>query len=184
MNKLIFLGFFLVIFSCATPRYLFVDSDILRQEIAGNGGMPVKRYILSPDNFPTDSMTFLNDEPTKSFLNILKSNNPKKILRYIQSAKFSEKADSLSKPFCLALYYFIASKYDSCLIEIKHLNNISKTCFVKFLITDCEFETKQIGNHDTFEKYIEGYQKILDCNDNQLSKEIVKNRVKLIRYGY
>jgi len=67
MYKLILTGLTMALFSCTAPRYLYVDSDILQKDIAENGKMPVKRYILSPDNFPADSMTFIKNEPTKSF---------------------------------------------------------------------------------------------------------------------
>jgi hypothetical protein len=184
MYKLILTGLTMALFSCTAPRYLYVDSDILQKDIAENGKMPVKRYILSPDNFPADSMTFIKNEPTKSFLNILKSNNPKKVLRFIQSTDFSEKADSLSKPFCLVLYYMISSNYDSCVIQISHLNDKAKTCFIKFLMTDCEYETGRTVGSTLFNEYVEKYQKVLDCSDNEFNREIVKNRLKLIRYGY
>jgi hypothetical protein len=184
MCRKILLCLTMLVFGCASPRYLYVDSNSLQRDIDSNGKIPVKRYVLSPDNFPNDSMTFIFNEPTKTFLHVLKKNNAKKTQQFIQSPAFLKCTDSISRQFCLALSYFLSSSYDSCTMQLDQLNEKTKSCFLQFLKTDCEFEKTATFGNGTFDEFVEKYQKIFDCNDNPLSREIVKNRIKLIRYGY
>jgi hypothetical protein len=184
MKKYIRIGLSLFIIGCASPRYLFVDSDILQRNIDVNGKIPVKRFILTPENYPDEGLAFINAEPTKSFLSVLKKNNPKKAARFIQSDLFTRTSDPIAKSFCLASYYFIASEYDSCMMQIKMLNDNVRTCFIRLLMADCDFETTRSFGNPAFDEFVEKYQKVLDCNHNELNKEIIKNRIKLMRYGY
>jgi hypothetical protein len=184
MIKYIPIGMTFFILGCASPRYLFVDSDILQRNIEANGRIPIKRYVLTPENFPDEGLAFINAEPTKSYLAVLKKNSPKKAARFIQSDAFTRTADPTVKSFCFALYYFVASQYDSCMMQINKLDENVKTCFIRLIMTDCDFETTRSFGNPAFDEFVEKYQKVLDCNHNELNKEIIKNRIKLMRYGY
>ena len=184
MNRLKWLCMAIILFGCSSPRYLFVDSRRLHDEIIANGKMPIKRYVLSPENYPDGGAAFISAEPTKSFLAVLKENKPAKAARFLATEDFSRTSDAAAKSFCRALYYFVASQYDSCMAQIKLLDESDKTCFIRFILTDCEFETSHPAGNAAFNEFVEKYQKILDCNQNDLNKEIIKNRLKLMRYGY
>jgi hypothetical protein len=184
MKRCIPIGLALFIIGCASPRYLFIDSEILQSKIDETGKIPVRRYVLSPENYPDNGLAFIHVEPAKSYLAVLKKNNPKKAARFIQCDAFTRTADSTVKSFCYALYYFVASEYDSCLNQINRLNDNVKTCFIRFIMVDCDFETTWSWGNAAFDEFVEKYQKVLDCNQNELNEEIIKNRIKLMRYGY
>jgi hypothetical protein len=185
MRRLLPPALALLVLGCASPKYLFVDSGSLQKEIsAADGRMPIQRYVLSPDNFPADSLWFLDSAPAKSFLAVLKKNNRKKTKSYIESPAFQSCADPAARRFCKSLYYFFSSAFDSCTMLLDASDLETKSCFLRFIRTDCEYETTVHTGTVTYDEFAEKYQKILDCNDNALSRQIVKIRLKLIRYGY
>lgn len=174
----------LVIFftSCTTPRYIVATHDKLNNDISTYGSLPVKRYLIVPDEYESSLLSFIQHEPSRTVIELLKSNKLKKAKKHLTIQSYEDKNSTI---FASALVYLIEGKYDSCSIMINELDDFSKDCFIEFLTTDCEYERDRMSGNTDFNEYQKKYQKVLDCaSEDMLHKELVKMRIKLIRYGY
>jgi hypothetical protein len=159
-----------------------ISHEELKNEIALYGKLPVKRYLLTPAEYEKQKLPFIESEPSKSVVMYLKNGNVKSARNYLFNNTIG---DSTSANFAQALVAFFEGSYDSCSVLLKKLDGFSQNCFIQFISNDCMYEQDQIKGTVNYKEYLEKYQKVLDCADSdELHKEIVKLRLKLIRYGY
>ncbi|MBD3345934.1 MAG: hypothetical protein GF401_12800 [Chitinivibrionales bacterium] len=182
MKKLIFSCLIITLFSCAPSRYFLTTHDDLRDEISKYGKLPTKRYLITPSEYEENDLPFINSEPSKTVIANLQAGNFKKAKKALEQV---EKSEDMPYVFSSALVTLFEGKYDSCEIFIRKMDKYSKNCFVMFISNDCSYEQDRLTGNVNYKKYVEKYQNLLDCASNDdLHKELVKMRLKLIRYGY
>lgn len=179
---LLFSSLLLMIISCTPPRYVLISHEELKNEITLYGKLPVKRYLLTPAEYENQKLPFIESELSKSIVTYLKKGDVKGARNYLS---MNTTDDSTSVYFAQSLISFFDGNYDSCSILLEKLDDYSQNCFIQFISNDCLFEIDQRKGTVNYKEYLDKYQKVLDCSDSdELHKEIVKSRLKLIRYGY
>jgi hypothetical protein len=170
--------------SCIAPsRYFLVTHETLRQDITLYGQLPERRYLIVPNEYQSDTLPFINDEPAKSVIELLKQDKLDKAKKVLFTRGYDK--ESMSANFAFALTMLFDGKFDSCTIFIKRMDQYSQNCFIQFITADCEYEKGRMSGSATFNNFLDKYQSVLDCSSkDDLHKELVKSRLKLIRYGY
>lgn len=171
-----------VIISCSPSRYFLTTHEGLRNEISKYGKMPTRRYLIVPGEYKGQDLPFIVMEPSKTVIYHLKNGDLRKAKNYLEEVN-----DSGDMPFYFAsaLVTLFEGKYDSCANFISRMDKYSKNCFIQFISNDCSYEQDRIAGNANYKKYLVKYQELLDCaNNDELHKELVKMRLKLIRYGY
>lgn len=168
--------------SCSPSRYFLTTHESLRDEISTYGKLPTKRYLITPSEYEGNELQFINSEPTKTVITHLQAGNFRKAKKTLEQA---DKCDDMAYVFASALVTLFEGKYDSCEIFIRKMDKYSKNCFILFISNDCAYEQDRVTGNANYKEYLEKYQNLLDCASNdELHKELVKMRLKLIRYGY
>lgn len=182
MKYIIIISFLAILLSCTSSRYILVSHDKLKQDISTYGSLPAKRYLIVPNEYSSESMPFLQNEPSRAVIDFLKRNQLKKAKKHLNLKPYEDKN---SLYFASALIYLYESKFDSCNFYIREMSDYSKNCFFQFIKVDCEYEKDRISGNIDYKTYLSKYQNVLDCSsEDELHKELVKTRLKLIRYGY
>jgi hypothetical protein len=146
------------------------------------GELPVRRYVLSPSEYADDSLLFPSGSKRGEVLALLLSNDFKKATAAATRYHATDPSDQ-EAIFCFALVHFFGDSFAACRRDLAALGDRNRACFLRLLMTDCEME---LGSFETssFMEAKENYQQVLDCDTNEYHKEIVKLRLRLIRYGY
>lgn len=182
MIKITVLVSIVALLSCAPSRYFLITHEDLENEISTYGKLPTKRFLLSPNEYVGNELPFINSEPSKTVISYLQDGNLRKAQKSLQQADPSE---NMSYVFASALVTLFEGKYDSCNIFIHKMDKYSQNCFVHFVANDCSYEQDRVAGNVDYKNYLKKYQSLLDCASNdELHKELVKMRLKLIRYGY
>jgi hypothetical protein len=182
MNKTLGLSIIALFLFCTPARYFLVSHDELRQEILTNGKLPAKRYLIVPSEYRNSSLGFIQTEPSKSVIELLKKGEIKNARKLLSKKSFEDK---MSCDFAWALITLFDGHYDSCSFYIREMNEYSQNCFLQFISMDCNYENDRLSGSVDYKNYLKKYQNVLDCaNDDELHVELVKTRLKLIRYGY
>lgn len=169
-------------------------------------GKNSKYLILSKDNYQKqmslvdnkviNSLNFyyiLNNLMTKKtdFKKIISESidENEKILAAICEMIYSKKINyetefvsnnSEADKFILGLYYFSINRYLEANKVLKDLKIVEYSYFYKLLTSDIEYEITKKTNK--FDQKIEIYQKLMDITEEEISKDIIKQRIRIIRY--
>lgn len=182
MKKITILFSIVTLLSCTSSRYFLTTHEDLKNKIATYGKFPTKRYLLSPNEYVGNNLPFINSEPSKTVISDLQDGNLRKASKFLQQA---ERTDDMSYVFASALVTLFEGKYDSCENFIRKMDKYSQNCFILFISNDCSYEQDRTKGNPDYKEYVDMYQDLLDCASNdELHKELVKMRLKLIRYGY
>lgn len=167
--------------SCSYPRYALVDSKTLESYKSNPGGIPQRRFLLTPLSYRDSSTSVFNSPLLQKIITLERLDKKKAVAKHLSSEQFTLHADSTERTICFVLNSFFMADYSTCLTLLNKLPNISSDCFLLFIKTDCMFENNPKLNYTDI---VAKYQEVLDCSDNELHRELVKDRIKLIRYGY
>lgn len=182
MKKITILVSIFTLLACTPSRYFLTTHEDLKNEISTYGKLPTKRYLISPNEYVGNELPFIDSEPSKTVISYLQDGNLRKAQNALQQ---TEQRDNMSYVFASALVFLFEGKYDSCKTFIRKMDEYSKNCFILFISNDCSYEQDRATGNTNYKEYLDKYQDLLDCASNdELHKELVKMRLKLIRYGY
>lgn len=156
-----FLILFTLLSACSPSIYYIACRDSLN-EISKQPY--ARKVILIPDNTPQcDKIAhLLNKKRWSSF---------EKEQKYIRNQTTNQ--------FLLSVRYLLEKKYALCHEALNRIPDTSFDCQALVVKIDC-YNALKIDSVD----YNSLYQQALDCSNDPIIKEIIKNRYRFYKYGY
>jgi len=159
----------MILASCTSNRYVMLSRGEYKQ-LQQNKKVNYKRYITLSEEFITDKKLL-----TQTF-EYLKMNQVKKL------EKFHSTSTDQNDQYYLSSALLSIWKYDfyKAIVELEKVNSEEYNCIKNLLLTDCTYEIGNTSNDELIQKY----QKSLDCDYNDQTKEIINIRIKILKYSY
>jgi hypothetical protein len=168
MNKLLFVSLLFFLFDCSSNLYVITTNDEYANLMI-NSNVHYSKYICINSS---DSNSII--VKTASFL---KKGNYDNASKYLSTINDKRSDDYLLSRALLNMFTGNFSEASSLLLGLSDTSN----CLKILLYADCLSEkVKPIPIQDI----IGQYQRALDCNYNDVNKDIMDIRIKLLKYMY
>lgn len=139
-----------------------------------------KKYIVVPNfnrDFKSISMQDSDEELLEKFSFMLRKNKEKHIQAYLN--QYDEKRNI--NQLLLGLYHFSRQEYEEALKQLNEFES-STFFFLKYqLIADCHYELS--SNKVDLKPIVNYYQSAYDISTDLWEKELIENRVKILKYS-
>ncbi len=173
MNKITTIVIFIfVLTSCVQPKYFVkTERDLLKIDWNQNH----LNYIPLSENYLNKS-TVLN-----TTYNLISLKKLSKLKKYLSSVNERKSDFYLAN----ALYYISILKYKEAANNLTNVESEKFKLIKDLLFIDLSYELAKQNGTKNFKYFIKKYQKVMDkYPDSKYLKNIIKLRIKYVRYNY
>lgn len=159
---------------CAQPRYTLVTDTEFKKIIEKYDNLPYKRYVIVPTE------KYKDKEEVNSLLqntyDLLKRKDFETLKTFLSG--FNDKSHGCYI-YAQALLLLFQSNMSDALSVVEYINVDDCGCYTCLLKADLYSEYHK-NNH--YNESLKLYQKAIDCADESIWKEIIRSRIRLLRY--
>jgi len=158
-------------------NYRLISSEKYQLRIDRNKDILLRRYIVVPAFDKNKKLIFITNNPDSILIGaatLLRKGKSYKVLEYIQNCNQTENVNNL----IAGLYWLSKNNYEKAHSFLLNME-IEKHNFLQLLlIADCEYELNRTAKQNA----IISYQKAYDIATNENERQIIRNRIKFIKY--
>lgn len=160
-------------------RYFLISESKYSQRLNKEKDVLFKRYIIVPDEVKDKNLLFETGNPDSLFMgavSLLMNGKSSKVQGYLKTCNMEVPVNHL----IAGLFHVLKSDFQQADRELGLYQGTAFVFTKNLLRADCRAELLQGGKD--LKPIIQEYQAALDCTENENYRDLIRNRIKYLRY--
>lgn len=160
-------------------RYFLISESKYSQRLNKEKDVLFKRYIIVPDEVQDKNLLFRTGNPDSLFLgavSLLMNGKSSKVQVYLKTCNMEVPVNHL----IAGLFHVLKGDFQQADQDLALYQGVAFVFIKNLLRADCRAELLQGGKD--LKPIIQEYQVALDCTENENYRDLIRNRIKYLRY--
>jgi len=185
MKKICLFLFLTILFNTAdsqttgNQRYFLISESKYSQRLNKDKDVLFKRYIIVPDEVKDKNLLFKTGNPDSLFMgavSLLMNGKSSTVQGYLKTCNMEVPVNHL----IAGLFHVLKGNFQQADQNLALYQGIAFLFIKNLLRADCSAELLQ-GEKD-LKTIVQEYQAALDCTENENYRDLIRNRIKYLRY--